>query len=80
MAQKKNSNSILRTSGEVVARRSANRLQEAADARGHGNATKGAGVGGLLGGMLGSFAGPGGALVGGAVGAGLGSLLASLGD
>lgn len=80
MAQKKNSHSVLRTSGEVVARRSVHRLQEAANERGHGNATTGAAVGGLLGGMLGSFAGPGGALVGGGVGAGLGSFLGSLGD
>ena len=55
--------------------RAAEAMVEAADARGHGNQTRGAGVGGALGGMLGTFvAGPAGALVG----AGLGALLGAL--
>lgn len=49
------------------------KLQARADAAGHGNRTRFAGVGGLVGGMLGSFGGPLGAVVGAAIGAGLGS-------
>lgn len=51
------------------------KLQEKAEARGHGTQTAYAGVGGLVGGILGSFKGPMGAGLGALFGALLGALL-----
>ncbi len=46
---------------------------DAARRRGHENATRNAGLGGLVGGVIGSFAGPPGAAIGAAIGAGFGA-------
>lgn len=53
-------------------------LTSAADARGHGYQTRGAGVGGGIGAMLGTFvAGPVGGAIGGLLGGGLGAIIGS---
>ncbi len=60
---------------QKTAREAYDAVVEAADQRGHGGQTRGAGVGGAVGGMLGTFvAGPVGAMIG----AGLGGLLGAI--
>ena len=61
-----------RSSDEHLTSRIANDIYDAADDRGHGNRTKGAGAGGLAGAVLGSFFGVPGAALGAALGAGIG--------
>ncbi len=71
---------LRRSAGTGIASQVVYSLQRRADRQGHGNATHGAGVGGLLGGVLGSFFGPIGALVGGGLGACLGAAIGGTGD
>jgi hypothetical protein len=52
-------------------------MQAAANRRGHGPETAGAGVGGLIGAMVGSFGGPLGAWLLGGLGAALGYAIAN---
>lgn len=68
---------VSRNGLNTAAMASTRALQREADARGHGNATLGAGIGGGLGAMIGSFWGPWAALIGGGllalIGFGIGS-------
>jgi len=65
------SNEIQKVAGDD----SLSNILNKANERGHGMATKGSGIGGLLGGILGSFLGPAGAAVGAGIGAAIGNVV-----
>jgi len=76
MSRKRTKNNLTtRPSTRMAANQAHDRIMAEAEARGHGNRTGAAGLGGLLGAMVGSFGGVPGALVGGAIGAGLGAAI-----
>jgi hypothetical protein len=59
----------------VAAATGGRKVLDEADARGHGNASRGAAAGAAAGALAGSFFGPAGAVVGGALGGGVGFLV-----